>query len=57
MKKYYIKIFWFVMPCRLANTFLRFGGTYYLLFQRQADPKDRSSRQSAWRNILEELDL
>jgi hypothetical protein len=41
MKEYYIKIFWFVTPCRLENNFLRFGGTYYLHFQGQADPIDR----------------
>lgn len=57
MKKYYIKAFWFVTLCRLANNFLRFGLTYYLHFQGQADPKDRSSRQLALRNILEELGL
>jgi hypothetical protein len=57
MKKYCIKVFWFVAPCRLANTFLRFEGTFYLDFQGQADPNDRSSRQSAWRNIPEELNL
>jgi hypothetical protein len=57
MKKYYMKVFWFVTPCRMASTFLHFGGRYYLHFQGQADPKDGSSRQSAWRNIPEEMNL